>query len=1783
MAGYRWFRPRAGRPARRWLAAVVAVVLTAAGIQAANTASALAAVKAGEPGPVSNAFAMGGGVGGSVDQRTGAFQASVPLLNVAGRAGAGLSLALSYDQSLAAQNVDRFGFGAGWSLGVPWIDTAGGIRVYPASGGSYEYDASAPTGLADYPLRDLSFKKESGVIPARPGRPEAQPYAYTLTDRNGGTVDRFDANGNLVEQVDPFGNAIDITWRQSGHSWQPTSVVDNYGQVTRFDYSTPGQVQVISPVNAEKITATTTLEIDKGLLVRVTDPLHQVTSFGYSSVDGLTAGLLDSVTSPTGEHTSISYTRVAYETTPVVVVVNDVTVTNADRTKVLPTLHFDIDPRDNPNQHNYTGYPDHNNGTGTDGLFNSGDFGYRYSTELSNGTSSVVATYNSLHLLVEQKVFTRDPGGPLVQTQDQTYKYPDVTSVADLPPNYAKPTLVTVTYGNPQFPTRTARTSSDYNDRGLLVSAVNAAGMATKDTYFGNGLLDTQTQTGPDGTTSITTDTLTADGKSVKTVSTATGASAADATARTVASYGYNDHGQVTSESVAWAPGAKPPGPSGGPDQVDDTEQISVDTAAHTQTDVVTAAAGTPQAAATTTVTDLVTGNVLSQTSPDHLTTSYTYDALGRELTQVAPGNLTTTTAYNSPTETTVTAPSGLQTRTTTDVLGRTLKVTDNVSGQKLVANPAARTLQTDSYSTDGTTLTTTTPGGTTTTNLDPLGRPLSIVHPGGITQTDTYNDAANTQTVKLLPAGSGSPVSVTTDSFGHLNQPTGSVTSYPDGTPAAPAAETYDGLGRVASYTANNLTATVNYPGTGGLQTATTLTPRDTATFPGQPVASSTDNTMTGAMTAKTLAEQAKTGQARAAAAAGPATGSTYTYNDAGQVATATDQAGQTTSYTYTPAGQIATVTTPSGAKTTYTYDPVTGRLDRKEVRAPDGATRATVYTYYPDTGRVKSVYDPAHPDDAISYAYDADGHLIAVHYPDGKTTSASYSDDGNLATSTDITGAVTSYTYNAAGTCGPTITNLCRAVQARDGTTLASISYTYDSLDRVHTITRGNGVTTTLAYNDASQIKTETTTAADGTLLRTDRYTYDSHGNVATHTTTSALPAPGRAAPGRASPRVRATASTTTTGYGYDAYNRLISSAVYPGDTTAGTPDTATSYTLNTAGDITGQVTTTGTAKTTTVNTIAGGRLTRRDVNGAVTRQDFDADGNVTKDLSGNSYTYNLAGQIASVTTAKGITTRYTYWPDGTRRAAITTADGVDHTITYHYAPGGKIANDSYTGGGPEVTASYLMAVGREARTLATGTGGTVTAQTSGPGTGYYLTDAHASVTAMIDDHGQVTASYAYGDYGQPAGASPALLPGPAPDPAGNAAVNPFGYDGAYTNPNTGTQYLTARTYDPGQGRFLSLDAADQLNRYQAFNTNPILNTDPTGQLAVPQWLIDGAAAATLIILGVAAAWTGAGELLTAAGVVDAASAVAEASGAAIAQAVLETAAGAANVGAGAISAALTVDDVKSLDGEGFFDETTRQNLETASFALGTAGAVADFGAQVARVAATADNVAAVATALDKRFQEGASTAGPAYGRGFVAGKNAGVAEGGAAGYARGFTAGEASGAETGWQAGYVAGDAEGSKAGQAAGFGMGWEAGMQLGYAGGYQAGTAELMAQAPKLSSEPVPALTDIADQNSAGNTLIEPDAVVNGVPGSPAETGPGTEPTTTTTQTATNTGSVAGALGEEAAVSAQDTLSSNTPTSVPPLPANPTGESVSAPVIGSGITSGFGPQAFNSGF
>ena len=112
-----------------------------------------------------------------------------------------------------------------------------------------------------------------------------------------------------------------------------------------------------------------------------------------------------------------------------------------------------------------------------------------------------------------------------------------------------------------------------------------------------------------------------------------------------------------------------------------------------------------------------------------------------------------------------------------------------------------------------------------------------------------------------------------------------------------------------------------------------------------------------------------------------------------------------------------------------------------------------------------------------------------------------------------------------------------------------------------------------------------------------------------------------------------------------------------------------------------------------------------------------------------------------------------------------------------------------------------------------------------TLNPATGaraWYGYDGQGSARQLLNDAGHVTASANYDPYGGPEGA---------------ALPSPFGYTGELTDPATGSQYLRARWYRPGQGSLLGVDPAlDSTGQpYSYASDNPANGADPSGQCTV------------------------------------------------------------------------------------------------------------------------------------------------------------------------------------------------------------------------------------------------------------------------------------------------------------------------------------------------------------
>lgn len=107
------------------------------------------------------------------------------------------------------------------------------------------------------------------------------------------------------------------------------------------------------------------------------------------------------------------------------------------------------------------------------------------------------------------------------------------------------------------------------------------------------------------------------------------------------------------------------------------------------------------------------------------------------------------------------------------------------------------------------------------------------------------------------------------------------------------------------------------------------------------------------------------------------------------------------------------------------------------------------------------------------------------------------------------------------------------------------------------------------------------------------------------------------------------------------------------------------------------------------------------------------------------------------------------------------------------------------------------------------------------------YYYTDPQGTVLATADSAGNIISTIDYRPYGSQVLGTPAEGPG---------------YTGHVNDTDTGLVYMQQRYYDPGIGRFLSVDplramlrAPSHTNRYGYANDNPYRFIDPDGRATV------------------------------------------------------------------------------------------------------------------------------------------------------------------------------------------------------------------------------------------------------------------------------------------------------------------------------------------------------------
>lgn len=198
----------------------------------------------------------------------------------------------------------------------------------------------------------------------------------------------------------------------------------------------------------------------------------------------------------------------------------------------------------------------------------------------------------------------------------------------------------------------------------------------------------------------------------------------------------------------------------------------------------------------------------------------------------------------------------------------------------------------------------------------------------------------------------------------------------------------------------------------------------------------------------------------------------STYTYDSLDRVKTTTDNNGNTITTTYDSQGNVTALTDQNNNTTSYTYD----NLNRlKRTTYPDG--KYTENSYDNKSNIIaKRITDGT----TITFTYDTLGRVISKTLPDGHVYTYTYDALGRLLTATNNAGTVT-LTYDALNRLtsenfGNRTVNYTYNITGRTQSTIypdsTVITKSYDTRNRLISISKNNSVLVSYQYNNANQL---------------------------------------------------------------------------------------------------------------------------------------------------------------------------------------------------------------------------------------------------------------------------------------------------------------------------------------------------------------------------------------------------------------------------------------------------------------------------------------------------------------------------------------------------------------------------------------------------------------------------------------------------------------------------------------------------------------------------------------
>ena len=594
------------------------------------------------------------------------------------------------------------------------------------------------------------------------------------------------------------------------------------------------------------------------------------------------------------------------------------------------------------------------------------------------------------------------------------------------------------------------------------------------------------------------------------------------------------------------------------------------------------------------------------------------------------------------------------------------------------------------------------------------------------------------------------------------------------------------------------------------------------------------------------------------------------FTYSGQGQILTATSPLGTVTQYTYDGSGNRTSITRDAGSGhlnqlTRMSYSALG---DVTAVTDPNGDVTTSTFDADRRLAAVTLPGTPAAPGGVVTaFSYDPDGRPLQTRQSAGgavlRTTSATYTLTGKIATATDADGSVTRYTYDPvdrlssiADPMGRVTRYAYDAMSRRTAVSNAAIqpapllqqgytpdgllgsltdanghatAFAYDGLDRLSTTTYPDGSTEVLGYDADGNVLTRQTRKGDSISFAYDTlnrrctktyaaaavscggtsgnylasYSYDLAGHlIASGDNAASITA------------VAASASYAET-MSYDALNDLTNASWSPAP--AQTLPTAAAVTFNYQYDATNRrIRETATDKswwnypTTAGSTSYTANALNQYTAVGSAAPTYDADG----DLAGDgtySYCYDAerrvtailsAGTCASPTT---VVASYAYDAQGRRKSKT-----VGSTTTIYVTDADNREVLDYAGSSGAVGAWYAYAAGANAVLNRM--------NVAGSSRQMLIPDIQGSIVGSLEASTGALTGTGY----QPFGANPSLSGGS------------FQYTAARFDPESGFYYMRTRMYRTDWGRFTQPDLigyAGGANLYAYVGNDPLNATDPLG----------------------------------------------------------------------------------------------------------------------------------------------------------------------------------------------------------------------------------------------------------------------------------------------------------------------------------------------------------------